>query len=424
MRFTDKDNFMANTLTATQVKQAKPKIKEYNLGDGHGLSLLIKPSGSKLWRFAYTHPILKKKCRLSIGVYPEISLAIARERAFEAKKLVATGIDPKENKDRELKDKQNQLSNTVFTLYEIWIEFKKTTVSPTTAKKISERFEKHIFPKLRNIPLDELSAPLVINTIKYIADNGNLYLVNKVCRELNNMIDHGINIGVIEFNKILKIGQAFPNPTTKHQNSLAPEDISVLFHKMNHSSTKTLTKCLIEWQLHTLTRPFEAAGAKWDEIDLNNKLWIIPSDRMKNTSDRKENNKDHKIPLTYQTLKLLEIIKAITPETPFIFPSNSSKNKHMSTQTVNAALSQRMGLKGLQTGHGLRALASTTLNEEAKDNDLIEAALSHKIKDKVRAAYNRTDYLERRRELMKFWSDLLYQKAQGKSIIDYNNFIS
>jgi integrase len=167
-----------------------------------------------------------------------------------------------------------------------------------------------------------------------------------------------------------------------------------------NASIKRTTRCLIEWQLHTITRPSEAAGARWDE-----KVWIIPAERMKK-------RREHRIPLTEQMLDLLKVIKPISVHREYIFPSDRDPKKPCNSQTANMAL-KRMGFAGRLVSHGLRSLASTTLNEQSFDRDLVEAALAHVDDNQVRSAYNRTDYLERRRPMMSWWSEHIKEAAQG-----------
>lgn len=184
-----------------------------------------------------------------------------------------------------------------------------------------------------------------------------------------------VNTGVIEHNKLAGIGKAFATAQVTNQASLKPEQLPELMNALNYASIKLITRCLIEWQLHTMTRPSEAAGARWDEIDREKLLWSIPAERMKK-------GRPHTIPFTTQTLALLDTIKSITADSEYVFPSDKTSKKHINKETANTAL-KRMGFKGRQTSHGLRALASTTLNEQGFDVDVIEAALSHVDKDKV-----------------------------------------
>lgn len=392
-------------LTATQVQQAKPKLKEYSLSDGNGLALRVRPIGSKFWIFNYQRPITKKRANLTLGKFPDLSLAKARTKAIEARELLADGIDPKEHRDNTLREKQLELSNTLQAVFDDWLEVKKTSIKEQTAKKLKQRIEKYLLPDLGKFPLGDITAPQAIKTIKPIANQGKLETVGRLCRNLNEIMTFAVNTGVIEHNRLAGIGKAFETAKVTNQASLDPKDLPELLKTINYASIKPITRCLLEWQLHTMTRPAETAGARWDEIDKEKMLWVIPAERMKK-------GRVHTVPLTKQTLDLLETIDFITGESEYIFPADKSNKNHINKETANKAL-VRMGFKGRQTSHGLRALASTTLNEQNFDADIIEAALSHVDRDKVRSAYNRTDYLERRKVLMMWWSDHIEEAATG-----------
>lgn len=392
-------------LTATQVQQAKPKLKEYSLSDGNGLALRVRPIGSKFWIFNYQRPITKKRANLTLGKFPDLSLAKARTKAIEARELLADGIDPKEHRDNTLREKQLELSNTLQAVFADWLEVKKTSIKEQTAKKLKQRIEKYLLPDLGKFPLGDITAPQAIKTIKPIANQGKLETVGRLCRNLNEIMTFAVNTGVIEHNRLAGIGKAFETAKVTNQASLDPKDLPELLKTINYASIKPITRCLLEWQLHTMTRPAETAGARWDEIDKEKMLWVIPAERMKK-------GRVHTVPLTKQTLDLLETIDFITGESEYIFPADKSNKNHINKETANKAL-VRMGFKGRQTSHGLRALASTTLNEQNFDADIIEAALSHVDRDKVRSAYNRTDYLERRKVLMMWWSDHIEEAATG-----------
>lgn len=392
-------------LTATQVQQAKPKLKEYSLSDGNGLALRVRPIGSKFWIFNYQRPITKKRANLTLGKFPDLSLAKARSKAIEARELLADGIDPKEHRDNTLREKQLELSNTLQAVFDGWLEVKKTRIKEQTAKKLKQRIEKYLLPDLGKLPLGDITAPQAIKTIKPIANQGKLETVGRLCRNLNEIMTFAVNTGVIEHNRLAGIGKAFETAKVTNQASLDPKELPELLKTINYASIKPITRCLLEWQLHTMTRPAETAGARWDEIDKEKMLWVIPAERMKK-------GRVHTVPLTKQTLDLLETIDFITGESEYLFPADKSNKNHINKETANKAL-VRMGFKGRQTSHGLRALASTTLNEQNFDADIIEAALSHVDRDKVRSAYNRTDYLERRKVLMAWWSNHIEEAATG-----------
>ena len=188
--------------------------------------------------------------------------------------------------------------------------------------------------------------------------------------------------------------------------TLTPDQLPELMKTISYASIKIVTRCLIEWQLHTMVRPSEAAGAKWSEIDLDNNQWLIPAERMKK-------KRDHTVPLTKQTIELLERLQPISGHREYLFPADRDPKKHANESTANAAL-KRMGYHKKLVAHGMRALASTTLNEQGFDGDVIEAALAHVDKNEVRRAYNRAEYIERRRKLMYWWSENIEQAQTGE----------
>ncbi|WP_298941317.1 integrase domain-containing protein [uncultured Psychromonas sp.] len=403
---------MVNTtqpLTATQIQAAPVKSKEYNLYDGNGLVLRIKPTGTKLWLFNYQRPITKKRANISLGRYPDLPLAKARTKALEFRQLLAEDIDPKEHRESTLKSKQAEFSNTLQVVFDNWFSVKQTSIKELTAKKLKQRLDKYLLAYMGKYPIKEITAPQTIKILQPLANEGKLETVGRICRNLNEIMTFAMNIGIIEHNKLASISKAFAMAKVTHQASLKPEELPELMKALNYASIKLLTRSVIEWQLHTMTRPSETAGARWDEIDTDNMLWSIPAERMKK-------GRPHTIPLTEQTLDLLHTIKSITPESEFLFPGSRTIKNHINSQTANKAL-ERMGFKGRQTSHGLRALASTTLNEQGFDADVIEAALSHVDKNKVRSAYNRTDYLERRKVIMNWWSNHISEASNGSNSI-------
>lgn len=392
-------------LTNTEVLQAKPKDKEYNLPDGEGLYLRVKPSGSKLWLFNYYHPYTKKRNNLSIGRYPDISLATARLKKREARELLANNIDPKEHRESVQKAKEQEHTNTLRKVATDWFEIKSTKVTHDYGEDLWRSLENHIFPKIGNHPVSMLSATKAIDTLKPIAAKGSLETVRRLCQRLNEIMTFAVNTGVIFSNPLAGISQAFEAPKTKLMATIKPEELPGLMKTLNFASIKLVTRCLIEWQLHTMVRPSEAAGAKWSEIDFKNQIWTIPAERMKM-------KKQHSIPLSPQALGLLNTLNPISGHREFLFPADRNPKTHANAQTANMAL-KRMGYSGKLVSHGLRALASTVLNEQGFDPDLIEAALAHVDKNEVRRAYNRAEYLERRRPLMCWWSQHIENAATG-----------
>ena len=392
-------------LTNTEVKQAKPKDKVYTLSDGGGLQLRVKPNGSKLWLLDYQRPYTKKRTSLSLGSYPIVTLAQARSKKDEAKKLLLNNIDPQEHRDDAIRTNECANTNTLENISAQWLTIKKSTVSEGHSQDTWRSLEKHIFPTLGKHPIHKVTAIKAIDAIKPIAAKGSLETVKRLCQRLNEIMLYAVNVGLINANPLTGISKAFQNPVKRHLPTLKPEQLPELMAALSIASIKITTRCLIEWQLHTMVRPSEAAGARWDEIDLEQKLWKIPAQRMKK-------KKNHTVPLTSQTIALLERMRPISSKSEFVFPSDRHFNKHINPSTANVAL-KRMGFGGQLVAHGLRSIASTTLNEQAFDADIIEAALAHVGDNEVRSAYNRSEYIKRRIPMMGWWSEHIEQSATG-----------
>ncbi|MCW8335923.1 integrase domain-containing protein [Vibrio paucivorans] len=392
-------------LTDKEIKAAKPKEKEYNLFDGDGLRLRVKPNGSKLWILNYYRPNSRKRANLSLGKYPDLPLAKARKATMEAKELLVEGVDPQEKRKQEQQEHNAIHQHTFFNVANEWFEIKKGDVTADYAVDIWRSLELHIFARLGEIPVREITAPQVIELLKPIEAKGSLETVKRLAQRLNEIMNFATNCGLIHANPLTGIKAAFKKPKKENMAALTPTELPELMSAIANASIKRTTRCLIEWQLHTMTRPSEASSARWDELDLNEKVWTIPPERMKK-------RREHRIPLTEHMLELLDVMKPISGHREFIFPSDREPKKPCNSQTANMAL-KRMGFAGRLVSHGLRSLASTTLNEQGFDRDLIESALAHVDDNQVRSAYNRTDYLDRRRPMMSWWSDHIDQAAQG-----------
>lgn len=400
-------------LTNTQVKQAKEKVKDYALSDGGGLELRIKTNGSKLWVLKYIHPITKKRTNIGFGRYPDISLAQARKRREDAKKLLAENIDPKRHRESLARNEQEALSNTFQKYADKWLDVKRQNVKPETADKAYQCLVKHILPKLGAVAITEINARIVYEILEPVKAQGSLETVKRLCRIINEIMRVAVASGAIEINYLSDITKLFPAPKSKNMATIKPDELPELMDNLNKASITKTIRCLLEWQLHTMTRPIEAATTRWVDIDLQSKVWVIPAERMKM-------RKPHTIPLTPQTLTLLETMKPISGHREYVFPSHRNPNTHVNSQSTNMAL-KRMGFSGRLVSHGLRALASTTLNEESFDPDVIEAALAHIDKNEVRRAYNRAEYLEQRRKLMCWWSEHITLAAEGNMSIAGKN---
>ena len=394
-------------LTATQVKQARPRDKEYNLADGNGLYLRVKQSGRKLWLFNYQKPYSKQRSNISIGIYPYVSLADAKVERDRFKSLLAMHVDPREFRAAEKQKEIEAHSNSFENVFDKWLKFKEPDVSRNYYLKIKNRINKYILPKLGKRPIHKITAVEVIEIITPLADEKKLETVKKICRWLNEIMTYAVNSGILYSNPLSGIGKAFNAPKSENLPTLKPDEFPNLLSAISKANLKPVTRLLLYWQLHTMVRPSEASSARWAEINHDKRLWEIPAERMKK-------KRSHSIPLTKQTLELLNAIEPYSGHREFIFPSHNNPRKPANSQTVNMAL-KRMGFKGLLVSHGFRSLASTILNEQGFDPDIIEAALAHADQNTIRATYNRAEYIERRRVMMQWWSDLIEDPNNGSS---------
>lgn len=396
-------------LSDRQLKAVKPKDKDYVLTDGDGLQLRVRVNRSMQWNFNYRHPVTKNRINMALGTYPELSLAQARKKTAEARELLAQGIDPKAQRN-ELK--QARLAETEHTFEKVatdWFELKKDSVTQAYAEDIWRSLTLHVFPSLKTTPLSEITAPMIIKLLRPIETKGSLETVKRLTQRLNEIMTYGVNSGMIFANPLSGIRAVFKKPKKQNMAALRPDELSELMVEIANASIKRTTRCLIEWQLHTMTRPAEAATTRWADINFDKGIWTIPPERMKK-------RRPHSIPLTKQTLALLETLKPYSGHREYVFPADRNPRTHSNSQTANMAL-KRMGFEGRLVSHGMRSMASTILNEHGWDPELIEVALAHVDKDEVRSAYNRADYIERRRPMMAWWSDHIQKAATGSLLV-------
>jgi integrase len=400
-------------LTDAEIKRGKSKEKEYTLADGGGLLLRVSPNGVKVWFFNYYHPYTKKRNKISFGVYPTVSLANARKEREIAKTLLSDNIDPKSHREKQKREKAIEHSATLLSVYQQWLSVWREGKDETTVKKAIRHMELYALPAIGSYPLKEITAPLVIGTLRSLEKQNKLETLGRVRTKLNQVMIFAVNTGVVEHNPLSKISAAFGSNQVTHQPAIHPKELPELLQAIKIANLYTPTRYLILWSLHTLLRPSEVAGTRWDEIDFKERLWHIPADRMKGK------RRDHCVPLTNQALDILQNMRQISGHLAHVFPSQLGQGQPAHKQTANRAL-VRMGYKGRQTAHGLRSLGSTALNEQQFSPDVIEAALAHIDKNEVRRAYNRSDYLQQRRAMMTWWSDYIEQASTGNIDITGN----
>ncbi|QLB19564.1 integrase arm-type DNA-binding domain-containing protein [Mannheimia granulomatis] len=391
-------------LNDTQIRKAKPE--DSPLRDGSGL-LLVITQNSKLWRFRYERPFTKKRNDLSIGGYPDISLAQAREIREEYRALLAQNIDPQIYRQQQAQAKANEINNTYENVAWLWLEHRKTkkNFSENYQKDVMALIKNNLLPHFGKMPITQITAPIAIKAFKQYQDEGKLEKLKRTIQKHNEIMMFAVHREMIPFNPTANIAKEFDSPTVEHFKTIKPEDLGEFLYTLQNAQIHLQTRYLILWQLLIMTRPNESARAKWEHIDEKAKLWTIPPENMKRGIE-------HKITLSRQAIALLREIKKLSGGKEYLFPSVKNPKTHVNTQTANSAI-KRMGYKGKLVAHGMRSIASTYLNEKGYNSDLIEVALSHINSDRVKLAYDRGERLEQRFKLLQTWADFVEECSQG-----------
>lgn len=407
---------MARTITPlnnTKIDKAKPQQKEFILSDGKGLYLLIKPNGAKLWRFNYYKPFTqpKKRALIGVGKYPDISLQQARAIRDEYLSLLAQNIDPATYRRQQEQTKKDELNNTYESVAWAWFEYRKTkkNFSAEYQKDVESLIRRNLLPHFGHLPISQITAPLALKAFKQYQDEGKLEKLKRSIQKHNEIMTYALHREIIQSNPTANISKEFDSPTVEHFKTIKPEDLSEFIYTLNHAQIQLQTRYLILWQLLTMTRPNEAATARYEDIDEKAKIWTIYIQKGIKEDDK---GRVHKITLSRQALALLREIKKLSEGKTYLFPSMKNPQSHVNAQTANSAI-KRMGYKGKLVAHGLRAIASTYLNEKGYDSELIEVALSHMKSDRIKAAYDRGERLEQRFKLLQVWGDFIEECSQG-----------
>ncbi|RIH72843.1 integrase [Vibrio splendidus] len=395
-------------LSDKEIKNAEIKGKEYILADGNGLNIRIRPNGTKSWQFRYSEPVTGKVKKISLGSYPTLKLNDARKLAQEHRNQVATGVDPKQRIEQKKLEAIRQETNTFVAVAEQWFQRKQKTISPAHAERMWRTLELYFFPLLGEAPIDTITRRGAIEALRPLEKEKKLSTIKRICQSLNQIMEYGVDSGIIDANPLTRMINAFEKHKVEHMPTIRPEMLNTLLEQLDTNTTlHNKTKLLILWQLHTMTRPKEAVRARWKDIDLNDKCWTIPASEMKR-------KKEHRVPLSEEAAEVLAKMSQYSTGHEFVFPSERNSTGHMSVFTANAALHRTLGFKETLVAHGLRSIASTALHEQGFDTLHIEACLSHSDQNETRASYNRSDFFEQRKEIMDWWSDYIL-KAKSDS---------
>lgn len=385
-------------LTEISAREAKPQAKGYKLADKLGLFLWVSPAGGKSWRMKYR--IHGREKVLTIGKYPQLSLKEARLDAADAKTLLKEGIDPSEHKQAKKRTEDKGEVLLFKNAAKRWHELNTPRWTPRYALKIWQMTEKRLIPALGNKPLATISSADVLTVIRQLENEGIRETTRKVKNYLSGIFAYAIAEGHIKNNPVTGVTPALKAlPPATHQRSLPFAMMSDFIAAIDNDDGHPVVKLGLKLLLLTMTRTGEVRFATWDEFDFEKRLWLIPASRMKMKTD-------HLIPLSDQAMEALEKLKALTGHTRFVVRSPNTIDKPLS-ENAFLVLIKRIGFKEHTTSHGLRATASTVLNEHGFRPEVIEKQLAHEERNQVRKAYNRADYLEERREMLQWWADSL-----------------
>ena len=400
-------------LTATAVRNAKPRAKPYKLGDSLGLFLLVEPSGGKLWRLKYRVDGREKK--FAIGTYPEVGLAEARRRRDEARELLAEGKDPSREKQQAKQRAKLAAANTFGIIAQEFIDKRRREgMSASTADK-SEYYISRMGTAFARLPISTIAPPDILAVLRRIEAKGNFETARRVLQLAGRVFRYAVATARPTPDPSRDLRGALTAPTPKHYGAIIEaERAGELLRAIDGYDGQVLTRLAMQLSPHVFVRPGELRHAEWEDIDLDGALWTIPSTKMKM-------RKAHRVPLSRQSVAILRAAHAITGPTGFVFPSIRTRARPMSENTVNAGL-RRLGFTGDEmTAHGFRAMASTLLNESGRwSPDAIESALAHGDDDRVRAAYHRGAHWKERVEMAQWWSDYLDRLRQGSATLQPN----
>jgi integrase len=398
-------------LTDTEIKRAKAAEKAYSLGDGGGLYLWVKPTGGKLWRWSYRFE--GKEKLMSFGKYPDVSLAVARDRHAEARKLFAAGIDPMAQRKIEKKVQKVSSENSFQRVYARWLEYWQEGKSPRHVDSVRRRMAADILPCLGARPIAKIEAPELVAMANAIQDRGARDIAKRALETVGQVFRYGIAHGYAKRNPATEIRPSDilkSIPKTNYARIDAKE-LPTLLRRIEVYQGKQVTRLAMKLMAVTFVRTSELIGARWEEFDLENARWDIPAERMKMRTQ-------HIVPLARQALEVLEMLRELSGNSELLFPGDLNADQPMSNNTILAALA-RMGFKGRMTGHGFRGLASTILHEQGYAHDHIELQLAHAPRNAVSAAYNHALYLEPRARMMQDWADFLERTQRGGKVLPF-----
>lgn len=399
-------------LTDAAARKLKPEVKPFKITDGGGLFLLIQPNGSKYWRLAYRFD--GKQKLLAVGVYPDVPLILARERRDAARKLLAAGIDPSENRKAIKATKLERSEYSFEVVTREWLASHMKNKATSHREKVIRRFELYLFPWLGGKPIGDITPRQVLEAVQRIEKQGKLETAHRALQVCGQVFRYAVQTGRAERDVTSDLKGALPPATAKHMATFTePGDVAELLRAIDGFKGSFTVQCALRIAPMLFVRPGELRMAKWADIDLNFGEWRYVVSKTKT---------DHLVPLPKQAVVLLRELHPFSGHGEYVFRGGHDPKKAMSEAAINAAL-KRMGYdtKTQITGHGFRAMARTILHERLGiDPHIIEHQLAHKVPDALGMAYNRTKFIEQRKAMMQAWANYLDKLKMGAGVMPWH----
>ncbi|HHR6108892.1 TPA: tyrosine-type recombinase/integrase [Providencia alcalifaciens] len=397
-------------LTVKQIDSSKPKEKDYKLSDGGGLYLLVKTNGGKYWRLKYR--IDGKEKLLAIGIYPTVTLADARRKRDDAKRLLADGIDPNQQRKEQKQASKIDSVNTFKNIALEWYEGRKDRWSVGYRDDMMDAFEKDVFPYIGNRPIAEIKPMELLEVLSIMEKRGATEKLKKVRQRCGEVWKYAIITGRAEYNPAPDLASAFVPHKREHYAHLSVSELPVFLSSIDKYMGSQIVRVALRVLILTGVRPGELRKAEWSEINFDTGVWEIPAEKMKM-------RRPHIVPLSEQVIDLLKQIHPISGSYQYIFPSRTDYRKHISDMALNTMI-RRMGYSGRATGHGFRHTMSTILHEQGYNTAWIETQLAHVDKNSIRGTYNHAQYIDGRREMLQWYADYMGALENGDNVVHGN----
>jgi integrase len=401
-----------NQLTELSIKQAKPKDKQYKLTDGEGMYLRVYPNGSKYWQLQFWFE--GKQKILSFGVWPYISLKEARDKRFESKKKIKEGINPIEEKKEILKshnfiqeEKKLRETTTFNMVAKEWFSRQSLQWTERHSRDVLSSLNMHVYPDLGEMPISSILKQDLISTLRKLEAEGKYETCYRIRQKIEAIFSYAEIEGHCSGNPAIGLQQILIKPQPKNHASLPISELPVFLKKIvDDSGAFPTTKLAMMFMIHVFVRTNSLRHAMWNDFNLecDEPLWIVPDYDMKNKIE-------FHVPLSSQSVKILEEMKKFSGPNGFVFPQVRYPQKAMSNNTL-LYFSNRLGYAGRSTTHGFRKVASTSLHDSGLwSYEVVEKQMSHLVGTKVSRAYNRAEHLDERRKMMQWWSNYIDSAA-------------